>query len=59
VVFAAPVGPPDTAARLGPNCDRVVLLDAPPNFAAVGEWYDRFDQVTDEEVRAALAAVAS
>jgi putative phosphoribosyl transferase len=57
VVFAAPVGPPDTAARLREACDRVVLLHAPPNFAAVGEWYDRFDQVSDDEVRAALAAV--
>jgi len=57
VVFAAPIGPPDTAARLGPACDRVVLLYAPRAFAAVGEWYDRFDQVTDDEVRAALAAV--
>jgi putative phosphoribosyl transferase len=57
VVFAAPVGPPDTAARLGAACDRVVLLQAPHTFAAVGEWYDRFDQVTDDEVRAALAAV--
>jgi putative phosphoribosyl transferase len=59
VVFAAPVGPPDTAARLGPACDRVILLVSPFAFAAVGEWYDRFDQVTDDEVRAALAAVAS
>jgi len=57
VVFAAPVGPPDTAARLAASCDRVVLLHAPRSFAAVGEWYDRFDQVTDDEVRAALAAV--
>jgi len=57
VVFAAPVGPPDTAARLGADCDAVVLLHTPSFFAAVGEWYDRFDQVTDDEVRAALAEV--
>jgi putative phosphoribosyl transferase len=57
VVFAAPVGPPGTADRLGAACDTVVLLHAPRAFAAVGEWYDRFDQVTDDEVRAALAAV--
>ena len=57
VVFAAPVGPPDTAARLGAACDTVVLLHTPAFFAAVGEWYDRFDQVTDDEVRAALAGV--
>jgi len=58
VVFAAPVGPPGTAARLGAACDTVLLLHAPHAFAAVGEWYDRFDQVSDDEVRAALAAVA-
>ena len=57
VVFGAPVGPPETAARLGAVCDAVVLLQTPHAFSAVGEWYDRFDQVTDDEVRAALAAV--
>jgi predicted phosphoribosyltransferase len=59
VVFAAPVGPPETAARLGPACDRVILLLSPRSFSAVGEWYDRFDQVTDDEVRAALSAVTT
>jgi len=59
VVFAAPVGPPDTAARLGAACDRVILLQTPRFFSAVGEWYHRFDQVTDDEVRAALSAVAT
>ncbi len=54
VVFGAPVGPPETAARLGAACDAVVLLQTPYGFSAVGEWYDRFDQVSDEEVRAAL-----
>ena len=55
VVFGAPVGPPETAARLGAACDAVVLLQTPGSFAAVGEWYERFDQVTDDEVRRALA----
>jgi predicted phosphoribosyltransferase len=59
VVFAAPVGPPDTAARLGAACDRVILLHSPRLFSAVGEWYDRFDQVTDDEVRAALSAATT
>jgi putative phosphoribosyl transferase len=54
VVFGAPVGPPETAARLGAACDAVVLLQTPYGFSAVGEWYDRFDQVSDEEVREAL-----
>ncbi|HTG46214.1 MAG TPA: phosphoribosyltransferase family protein [Actinomycetota bacterium] len=55
VIFAAPVAPPETAARLGEAADRAVVLTTPPWFAAVGEWYERFDQVSDEEVQAALA----
>jgi putative phosphoribosyl transferase len=55
VVFAAPVGPAATARRLAAECDVVVLLLTPPNFSAVGQWYERFDQVTDDEVREALA----
>jgi predicted phosphoribosyltransferase len=37
----------------------VILLLSPRSFSAVGEWYDRFDQVTDDEVRAALSAVTT
>lgn len=58
VVFAAPVGPTNTEARLRDEADEVVLLRAPRGFRAVGEWYAVFDQTTDEEVRAALAATA-
>jgi putative phosphoribosyl transferase len=58
VVFATPVAPPDTVAMLREACDRVVVLLTPEPFFAVGQWYERFDQVTDEEVRAVLAAAA-
>ncbi len=58
VVFAAPVGPVETARRLAAQCDDVVFLLTPGTFWAVGEWYERFDQVTDEEVREALATAA-
>ncbi|MGZ5289028.1 MAG: phosphoribosyltransferase [Actinomycetota bacterium] len=54
VVFAAPVGPPDAVTRLGGECDEVVLLETPPSFGAVGEWYEQFGQVSDDEVRWAL-----
>ena len=54
VVFAAPVGPLATVARLRRECDDVVLLESPLAFRAVGEWYRHFDQVTDREVLAAL-----
>jgi putative phosphoribosyl transferase len=56
VVFAAPVGPAATIPRLQSECDDVVLLETPLGFRAVGEWYRRFDQVTDREVLAALEA---
>ncbi|MEO8476299.1 MAG: phosphoribosyltransferase family protein [Actinomycetota bacterium] len=54
VLFAAPVGPPDALVRLGAECDEVVLLETPSGFGSVGEWYERFDQVSDDRVRSAL-----
>jgi putative phosphoribosyl transferase len=56
VVFAAPVGPASTVSLLRDEADHVIVLTAPRSFHAVGEWYATFDQTTDEEVRAALAA---
>ncbi len=56
VVFAAPVGPPDAVTRLGAECDEVVLVETPPGFGAVGEWYERFGQVSDDQVRTALGS---
>ena len=50
IVIAAPVGAPETCARLRPLVDAVVCVTIPPSFQAVGLWYDRFDQISDEEV---------
>lgn len=55
VVFAAPVAPPELVERLAAVADRVVILATPARFSAVGEWYERFDQVSDGEVQAELA----
>ena len=54
LVAAAPVAPPDVVAMLSDEADRVVVLDAPERFNAVGAWYRDFRQVSDEEVRALL-----
>lgn len=54
VVFAAPVGPRSARRLLAHECDDAVVLETPPSFRAVGEWYDRFDQVTDREVLDAM-----
>jgi putative phosphoribosyl transferase len=51
LIAAAPVAPPDVVAMLDTEADRVVVLDAPERFVAVGAWYQDFRQVTDDEVR--------
>ena len=49
LVVAVPVGPPDTLAALGGTADRVVAVERPARFRAVGAHYRDFDQVSDEE----------
>lgn len=56
VIIAVPVAPRSTAARLRRLVDDLVVLDTPEVFSAVGEFYDTFGQVSDDEVRAILAA---
>jgi predicted phosphoribosyltransferase len=59
VILAVPVAPADTLAELEPLVDRVVCLDVPRDFYAVGAHYRDFPQVEDEEVIALLAAARS
>ncbi|NLC56346.1 MAG: phosphoribosyltransferase [Armatimonadetes bacterium] len=54
LVLAVPVAPPASVARLQPEADRIIVLEMPEPFFAVGQWYQRFDQVSDEEVVALL-----
>jgi putative phosphoribosyl transferase len=55
VILAVPVAPPDSLAELRPLVDRVVCLDVPEDFYAVGVHYRDFPQVEDAEVVALLA----
>jgi putative phosphoribosyl transferase len=50
LVAALPVGPEDTIVRLAEDVDEMVCLRTPPFFAAVGQFYARFDPVEDEDV---------
>lgn len=50
LILAIPVAPSDTAAQLAGEVDRVVCLLKPDNFYAVGQFYQDFNQVEDEEV---------
>ncbi|MFZ5899131.1 MAG: phosphoribosyltransferase [Bacillota bacterium] len=55
VILAVPVAPPDTAEMLSGEVDEMVCLFTPEPFYAVGQFYRRFDQTTDEEVIALLS----
>jgi putative phosphoribosyl transferase len=55
LVLAAPVGAPDTCRELLGEADEVVCPYQPAGFAAVGQFYERFDQTEDGEVSALLA----
>ncbi len=50
LALAVPVGPPETFERLNKEVDALVYLEAPVDFAAVGQFYRHFDQISDEEV---------
>ena len=56
IVVAAPVGARETCQRMRDLADDVVCAVTPEPFAAVGLWYERFDQTSDDEVRQLLAA---
>ncbi|WP_199255784.1 phosphoribosyltransferase [Mycolicibacterium mengxianglii] len=56
VVVAVPTGPDSIFGMFGDAADDVVCVYTPQPFVAVGLSYRDFDQVTDEEVTAALTA---
>jgi putative phosphoribosyl transferase len=58
VLLAVPVAPRQALAALSREADEVVVLATPEPFYAVGQWYDRFDQVSDEEVVRLLRGTA-
>ena len=59
VVLAVPVAPPGWQARIGAEADELVCVDTPRGFFAIGEFYARFPQVSDEEVIACLERAAA
>lgn len=50
VVVAVPVAPPQSIELLEQEVNSVIALYAPADFGAVGQFYERFDPVSDEEV---------
>ncbi|NVN51806.1 phosphoribosyltransferase [Mycolicibacterium hippocampi] len=55
IVVAVPVGPASVCRRLRADADDVVCSTTPRDFRAVGQVYEDFHQVSDDEVRDLLA----
>lgn len=54
LVFAVPVGAPESARRVREEADDLVIVATPERFMAVGQWYEDFTQTTDTDVIALL-----
>ena len=59
LVLAVPVAPEDTLAELAAEVDDLICLERPSPFYAIGQFYEDFHQVGDDEVIALLASVPS
>lgn len=55
IVLAVPVSAVDSAARLEKEVDEFICLERPSDFYAVGQFYQTFGQVSDEEAIRILA----
>lgn len=58
IVVAVPVAAPSTCESLGEEVDAVVCAITPHPFSSVGQWYEDFEQVSDDEVRDLLERAA-
>jgi putative phosphoribosyl transferase len=54
LIVAVPVAPRDSYENLRTKVDEIICLSMPEPFYAVGQWYENFEQTTDEEVIALL-----
>lgn len=54
-ILAVPVAPQESKKAMESEADEVVVLQTPPVFYAVGQFYQSFEQTTDEEVKELLA----
>lgn len=50
IILAVPMIPDDTHKKMKSLVDDIITLHVPTEFSSVGQFYDEFDQVSDEEV---------
>jgi putative phosphoribosyl transferase len=53
-IVAVPTGSESAVRKVSALVDRVICLESPAEFSAVGQFYRDFSQTTDEEVRELL-----
>ncbi len=58
VILAVPVAAADTVEAMRGEADVLVVLATPGGFRAVGQWYQWFDQLTDDDVLDLLSGKA-
>ncbi len=58
IVVAVPVAPPETVSKIRAEVDEVYCLQTPSEFYAIGQFYEEFEQTSDEEVIKLLATAA-
>jgi len=56
LIAAVAVASPEAAKLLLSECDVLVCLETPADFSAVGQFFNDFSQVSDEEVMELLSA---
>jgi putative phosphoribosyl transferase len=54
LIAALPVGPENTIVKLAAAADESICLRSPPIFGAVGQFYEHFEQLEDEDVLSIL-----
>lgn len=59
IVVAAPVGAAETCSMLASIADEVICPEKPAPFSGVGQWYQDFSEVSDQEVTRLLPLAAS
>lgn len=54
IVVAVPTAPLETCEAFQPLVDEMICATTPEPFYGVGQWYEDFSQVTDEQVQTLL-----
>ena len=57
IILAVGVAPKETIARLSSSVNKIICLESPEPFYAIGQFYEEFNQVQDDEVKSILAEV--